>query len=91
MHEYRALGRGDGSNLSEPVGVTAAMAPSGLVRLRVQPYPCHGGPTSVVLEGDREGHNPRERLLGGRGTYEGKPEGLLLWFCGDNCLPRLEQ
>ena len=31
-------------------------------------------------------HFPRERSLGRRGTGEGKPVGLVLRFCGGNCL-----
>lgn len=90
MHEYRALGRGDGSNLSEPVGVTAAMAPRGWFVSGSSLIPAMGGPLLWAWRGTERDIIP-EGLLGGRGTCEGKPEGLLLWFCGDNCVPRLEQ
>ena len=73
MHKHRALGREDGSNVSEPVGPTsvslwAQLQPCGLVRPRVQSHPCHGGPTSAGLKETQcqrevagmEGHRRRE-------------------------------
>lgn len=88
MHKHRALGREDvvhrhepvESNFSEPVGPIQALR-AGSSQGPVSSL--HGGPTSAGLEGR---HSARERPHGWRGTGEGKPVGLLLRFCGGNCL-----
>ena len=80
MHKYRALGIEDGSNLSEPVGPTAALwAGSSQGPISSLPWWAH-------LCRPEGRHSARERALGRRGTGEGKPAGLVLWFCGGNCL-----
>lgn len=81
MHKHRALGREDGSNVSEPVGPTsvslwAQLQPCGLVR----PSGSSLIPAWWAHLCRPEGDTVPERGRWDGGAQAGKPVGLLLRF-----------
>lgn len=71
MHEYRALGRGDGSNLSEPVGMTAVMAPRGWFVSGSSLIPAMGGPLLWAWRGTERDIIPERDCWEGEACAKG--------------------
>lgn len=79
MHECSALGRGNGSNFSELVALTAVMTPREAGSSQGPALSLTWGPRSGGLEGDRGEHSPRERPLGVGALMKGSQ---WVWCCG---------
>jgi hypothetical protein len=77
MYNHRALGRGAGW-----VSVRCGRGyREGILEVA---FVAREGPSSPGLEREKEDRIP-EKGSGGRGSR------FVLWFCGNNCLPRLKQ